>query len=561
MSTLSFSMRHRTTALVLIYLLLLSVVYVPYVMCGGFGVGDDLAIVGSTTHVSDLVPFLKGILVSEGSASRPMSSLFRVAELYLYRNVPAYYIITQLLIWLLAMCSLFKLIKIVIDEKTAWFFILLGSFPLFSSADVFAFFNSIDNNLAIAFWALSLVFLYKHAITGKMHNYISAYILLACGLLTLEVILPLLLISAVFPILCRYRLSDKARDFLKTIAMYAAPVVALSFAFYIFKVYITKLYIADTSYTYGLAPINMKSLLQACYFVFTIFIEVPMLLIEAVPMLFRWQIIAASLLIVLFLIHLRGPMARAGEAKAFIERQFIALVFFTLLACSSIFFLSSYPAVTFGYYNKMMHPAFLLSSILLAWALGKALDSWKIVLAAVVAVLWISSFIIQANNFSRAWDIKKHVLTDIAKKLDSTELGKKPFVIANVPFFTLNNYNNEGVFFTTWDFSFGMKMFGLEKEVRSFPFCWRTVTDGSYYPAQNIKNIASSIENENLWYYEYREGSGKSRIEKIRDKADFYRTLKYSEDNKINYHPLILRERIRNALRDYINSWRMPKRV
>jgi hypothetical protein len=300
--------------------------------------------------------------------------------------------------------------------------------------------------------------------------------------------------------------------------------------------------------------------MQACYFFFALFVEVPMLLVETLPMLFRWQVVVVSLSIIFFLMNLkRSAVDFKGiklSPKSSMEIPFIILVFLTLIACSVIFFLSSYPAVTFGHYNKMMLPAFFLSSILLAWALRKTLDSRKIALTAIVAVLWISSFVIQLDNFTRSWEIRKHVLTDIAEKLNNTELGEKPFVIANVPFFTLNNYNNEEVFFTTWDFSLGLRMFGLNKPVTAFPFCWRTVTDSAYNPGHNIKNAASRFENENLWYYEYREESGKSKLEKIRDKSGFYEILKYTVDNHINDHPVIPRERIRNTLRDRVNELR-----
>jgi len=555
-STTSFLVRHRTTVLSTVYLLLLSVVYVPYAVHGGFGVGDDLALVETTRHSSNLVPFWKSFLISPGCVARPIYASLIVAELYLYKDVPAYYIITQLLIWMFGIYLLFTLIKRVLDENTAWLFAILSSFPFFSSSVVFSVFLSIGYNLSITFWALSLVFLYKHVSVGRIHNYLLSYISLMCGLLTMELILPLLLISAMFPLLCEFRLRDKPHILFKAAVRYVTPVVVVAFIFFIFKMYITKLYVSDTSLTYGLAPITLKSFLQACYYFFALFVEVPMLLIEVWPIIIRRQIILISLFIICFLIILKWPTGDSKRAKPSMERPFIILVFVAFLACSVINFLSNYPSVTFGYYNKMMHPAFLLSSILLAWALRKTIDSWKIALTAVVTVLWISSLVIQLDNFSRSWEIRTYVLTDIAEKLNSAELGETPFVIANVPFFTLNNYNNEEVFFTAWDFSAGLRMFGLKKTVNAFPFCWRIVTDSTYNPGHNMKNSATEFENENLWYYEYREESGKRKFEKIRGKSGFYEILKYTVDSNINNHPVILRERIRNALRDRVNDLR-----
>lgn len=554
----SIILKNKKILLFLSFLCLIFIVYVPYILRGGFGVADDLQLLKETIHNSGFSSYLSyvlSLLKSSGWAARPIYSILIPAELYLYRDVASYYIITQLLIWMFGIYFIFAIIKDMFDEETAWLFAIMSSFPLFSSSAVFSLLMSVGYNLSISFWALSLFLIFKHCKNNKSSTYIGGYFFLILSLLTLELILPLLLVTAIFPIIYTKELYKDRYSLKKITAKYLLPIMLVSLTFFIFKIFFTKLYIIDDPYsTYGIAPISLKSILQSMYYFVAIFIEIPLLLIEALPFLFKWQMILVSVFVILFLLILKTGISVQKKIKPQQNYLLILLILVTLFSCSIIPFISNYPSVTFGYYNKMMHPSFILLSILVAYLFKKTLRTKKILFSAIISIIWISSFAIQLDNFSESWRIRKYVLNDMAKKLNDHDLGESPFVIANVPFFTLNNYNNEEVFFTTWDFNAGLQLFGLKKTVQAFPFCWRSMTDNTYNPAHNIKNSISLLENKNLWYYEYDGKNNSVVIEKIQTKNLLYEKFKYIESNNINNHPIIFREKIRNYLKINLNN-------
>ena len=71
---------------------------------------------------------------------------------------------------------------------------------------------------------------------------------------------------------------------------------------------------------------------------------------------------------------------------------------------------------------------------------------------------------IQLSNFEDSWDLRVNIFNDCVNKLNTAEIGENPFLIACVPFFTNNNYNNEAIFFPMdpWigDFMSGVSLYG-----------------------------------------------------------------------------------------------------
>lgn len=62
-------------------------------------------------------------------------------------------------------------------------------------------------------------------------------------------------------------------------------------------------------------------------------------------------------------------------------------------------------------------------------------------------------------------------------------------------------------------------------------------------------NYVSDINDiSNFWYYEYEEGSEKGILNQLDDKISLLEKFEEIKVNIINYHPIILREKIRLAL-------------
>jgi hypothetical protein len=201
----------------------------------------------------------------------------------------------------------------------------------------------------------------------------------------------------------------------------------------------------------------------------------------------------------------------------------------------------------------MMMPTHFLGAILLSWYFRKMLNNKWIISAIFFSTLWCASMIIQIDKFIDSWEIRKTVLSDCTEKLNNVELGKEPYLIASVPYFIKNNYNNEHVFWLSWDFSSGLKLFGSEKLSSAFPFCWQTLINPDYYVNHNINHHITKLpENVNLWYYEFDLEKSISTLRRIDNCADLEREFQRIVTNKVNYHPIIFRQRIRMKLKEWI---------
>ncbi|SVC65994.1 uncharacterized protein METZ01_LOCUS318848, partial [marine metagenome] len=111
------------------------------------------------------------------------------------------------------------------------------------------------------------------------------------------------------------------------------------------------------------------SIFQGFYFIIAIIIEIPILFISTLNFIFRWETIIIIIFISLYFNLLRklpnNLKIKFYNRTSFNHRMF-QLFFISLISCMSIFILSGYPAVTFGHYNKMMLPSFVLISIIIS---------------------------------------------------------------------------------------------------------------------------------------------------------------------------------------------------
>ena len=60
--------------------------------------------------------------------------------------------------------------------------------------------------------------------------------------------------------------------------------------------------------------------------------------------------------------------------------------------------------------------------------------------------------------------------------------------------------------------------------------------------------------NSNFWYYEYLEDNNTSKFYRLGDKQSLLNKFEEIKEKKINYHPIILREKIRLSLKKLLSS-------
>ena len=155
---------------------------------------------------------------------------------------------------------------------------------------------------------------------------------------------------------------------------------------------------------------------------------------------------------------------------------------------------------------------------------------------------------IQLDNLIKSWEIRNETIEDISTKLNKTKIDDNLILIANVPFFLKDNYNNEIVFFTTWSFEAHLNLVsGLNVSI--WPISHRILTDPLFYPNHNILNKLSFISDENnIYYYQIEEDDDESIFEYLGNNYDMLIKFESIKSEKINNHPIILREKIRLRL-------------
>ena len=530
------------------------VVYGPFILVGGFGPSDDLTYVEQGLNgISGIDLAIKRLKLGtpftgeDDVSARPVSMIALSYANVIFKDYPRPYIIIQLCIWLATILLVSYTIKQILGSNVSMIFLLLSSFPIFASTTVFSSYYFAEYGLPVFFWALSLIFQYRYISNRKLYNYFLVYILLMLGLLSLSIILPLLLVSAFLPIIYENELNGGSikEDIFKLGVRYILPVVLVAFVFFVFKVYGTRLYNIDTMPKGLEAGIGLKSLIKSGYYFYVILFEVPIMLIELIPHLGNWNVLICGILLLSYFVIIksdRGTICLEGKrVHKRTEKQFIVLVLCSLACGTVVFFISGYPCVTFGYYNRMLVPSFLLFSILVSYLICKSIKNRWIYLSIVISFLWISSMIVQINNFIESWEIRDKIYRDWTGKLNNVDLGPKPYILACVPFFTENNYNNEEVFFAHF-YKDGLNLYG-SPEIDGQVISWRSIARSDNY--MTFLNFPEGFTKpSNLWYYEWDIKTKQSKFEKIINQEQLDRKLLQININKINHHPIIMREKM-----------------
>ena len=178
----------------------------------------------------------------------------------------------------------------------------------------------------------------------------------------------------------------------------------------------------------------------------------------------------------------------------------------------------------------------------------------------------INSLDIQIQNYIKAANVKNIIVKDLSKEIKSKNITNESLIIANVPFFLDNNYNNEEIILTTWSFQAELYLLdnpikinkkiligtGLNDNKKNtvdvWPVTYRIVNDKFFYPNHNFLNKINDLKSYNkIWYYNYYDHSKKSKISKVNNIFDLKLRFKDIKNN----HKVILREKIRQRLLNF----------
>ena len=455
---------------VFLWVMLLLIAFGPLLFFLGFGVSDDLSFVGNIAP--NFWDDLGYSLSRAGHVSRPIYGLIQTTTLHLFRDQFIFYNIFRLILWLAIIYQSRKVFCSYFGEVSQWILIFFVSFPIFSSAQLFNFFQ-MGYLLSILFYLVALRVIKDHEGGFTKEKYLPYLICSLLALFSCEIIFPLF----IFPLVYNYL--GKWRELLYSKLLRWSILIFISFFFY--KFLIGPIYQSE-AIIYGFDP-SFNSVLQSLYYFVVLIVEIPMLLLEVLPFYLSEPALWLSLLVVPFIYEIRSN----NNYKH--NKRLAYSMLITMACCGLIFLASNYPAVSFGLYNKMMLPAQICYSVLIAMFCMRLLNTRLYLLAYVVSVLWFASMQMQTINSIRSWDQREQKLKEFVKFLNKEGLNDD-FVFIEAQYFLPSNYNNEHVFALNDDFHGGLSYYGyLGNARRVYPFCLEMLRNRAYWSNHNIQSV------------------------------------------------------------------------
>ena len=537
-------------------------VYYFFVSIDGFGPGDDLSnLLAAQNSNLSIAEEIQTRILERNSFSRPISIVINVLIHKFFGFESFYYYLTCALIWIGAIFFTSKSLNFFVNEKLCKIFFLFGSFPFFATNPFQSPYLLSAYQSSILFWSVSLYFLLNYAKSNKLYLYFLGIIFLIISILTFEIILPLIAISFIWPYI--YKNLTESFDGIynkKNFLIFAIPICFISILFFIFKVYLIP--IITNQEAYGFSPLNLKSILQALYCYYAVIIEIPLLLIENIKFIFTIKSLIVGILIIFFYITLKKDKA---DKNFFLNEHTIntkklfnySLIIFILIT-PSIFLISSYPAVTYGFNNKMLISFFIIYTILPSMLFFKLLVLKKYIILFTISFLWINSFVTQVDHFSISQKLSEKIIKILKLKLSNIDLNEDMILFANLPHYLKNNFNNERVFSHTWSIKKHLEKDNIIIKTTS-PFLsiqllsHRQLIDTSYNPNHhNIYKIDKLPNIGNYYYFQAEENLKNIEFEYYQTKESLIKKINTTKVKKINNHKIIFREKIRILLKNFV---------
>jgi hypothetical protein len=190
-----------------------------------------------------------------------------------------------------------------------------------------------------------------------------------------------------------------------------------------------------------------------------------------------------------------------------------------------------------GYLNRGLGSLSILFPMLISCLLLKSnKNSLVIKLTIILYAGYLSSFVIQRDNYINSKDIQTKIINDLDSKVRSKKIINNKekdavVILANIPEFLTNNLNDETIFsdeVTDWQMALNQnsKITYLSTTMTKRKICGDKkrykISDGHiYFFDPNFETKISDI-----WFYEFDQKDQNSIIKKIRNENDMNQIIK-----------------------------------
>ncbi len=562
-------MPNRRQLLFLTILLLGCIVYLPYIVGGGSFMIDDLMMIVQSHFDKSVWKTFVFWNTLGGGGMRPLGSTFFALTPPLFGTNPVPYILLNTACWIAAIVLVSRVVKDYCGESAALWFIILGIIPTIASSTIFEPIVMIIGSSSTLFWALSLWNLQEYLKGKKTLNLILTYVLVIIGLLIYEVSAPLLLITALLPllpVLTKHRWSESfvRRETLR----YGAPVAIIIVTLALFQKLIVPLYGLSLS---RLSARPLGDMARSFgRWLFSVGVDAPIMLISSFThygagLLLRWDwwLLIVAVVAFVFLLRRTASELIVSDKPKNEQRLFLLMIVLTLLGCSALSVFSGFNMRVEGIENRFLGSTWILLSILLGVAFARLQHGFGVIVPALVVIMTYFSFMIQAQNYLANRHLQEAVINDSFAKLQAAQIPAGAFIIGNVPIYANENFNNEVVFAYRHDFGGQLKMRFDSKTLidegqvvnvnREAPTNDTTrfflSRDRDTVMTGNLTGVMKRPLNGNVWWYEYDQYTQASRLVRLRDSLHFDSIWSANRTGNVNIALLPVTERFRNNIK------------
>jgi len=465
-------------------------------------------------------------------SNRPLAPLPITGMTMVFGTHFSCYLLVNSLVFLFALYLIFRIVKNVAGDYAAFIFFYLSSAPIISLPIVASPINQSTATFALLYWAISLACLQQYCEKRLIRYYLLTYIFLFFGLLTYEVILPLITITAFFPLILKNRQTSSWRNFG---ALYLLPIfLILSLILIWQKILAPNIFDVDYS---RFSP-SSRSLYASVYSWFSVFtIQIPILFYKLKGLVSWSAILSGALLVIgISFTYLFNKNSTNSKSPRVI---FFYTCTLCLISSSAVFILSGTVAESGGYLARGLSSTWISLILFLSSIAGliriRILRIALLIILLVFGFFTTLSFITQRNGYIESWRIQNIILNDIVELSDKVQIPPNATVIGIVPQFIERNYNDEIVFSQPWDFGSALSIATDNHIANGYPI------DPSYSKLKGLSLSENGVKGTNwggsdwtnLWIYRYDSEISSGTITPTRNKnefKDYLLSIGYLED-------------------------------
>lgn len=427
------------------------------------------------------------------------------------------YLLVNSLLYLAALAICSKVIRNIRDISSAITFFLLAAVPIIAMPVITSPINQSTATLSFLLWALSLLSLFKFLQNQRKCYWITAHLMLLTAFLTYEVILPLLALNIFLPWILAT--SDRPLYLKSYIQKFIFPVISVLAVVTLWQKGIAPQFMEVDSrlkFTPSLAIAKFHSFLSVFYW------QLPTLLIKTLNYLSIGMMISAFIGVLTFYL---GQKQRVSAINVTQSRRFLIACILCFLGSSSIFILSGESAIVGGYQARGLSSTWIGFSLFLAaiWPQRRIVCRiWNLCLGLLIG-LCILCFNVERNQTIAAWQLQMKILKNAQQLIEKHAVPAGSTLMADVPHFLVNNFNDEIVFSQPWDFGAAISL-TTKNQIKAGPVIDSTRRETRQLRLENNLVFAQNFSGTSLdqfWVYQYDANDSTGSLMRISNPKQF----------------------------------------